>query len=116
MVYFFSIIFAAASLILVARPLFQSRKHLRYEDDAFLSEQEKKLALLKTKKQLINDNIAEHEFEFAMGKMSQEDFDRLLQGCKNDLQAVNKSIEAFGIKRDIDDLIESEVSERRKLK
>jgi hypothetical protein len=116
MQYFFLIVFAAVSLVFVARPLFQSKKQLRYEDELFLSGGEKQLAFLKTKKQLILDNISEHEFEFAMGKLSQEDFDRLRLGCEKDLKALNKSIESFEIKKEIDDLIESEVSARRKLK
>ncbi len=116
MLHFFLIVFAAAALVYVARPLFYSKKHPYYEDDSPVSGVEEALNLQKAKKQLILDNISEHEFEFAMGKLSGEDFERLRGGCEKDLQAVEQSIEAFEVKRDIEDLIESEVSARRKLK
>jgi hypothetical protein len=116
MEYFFLIGFAAAALVYVARPLYHSEKHLYYRDEPLVSGPETELNLLKAKKRLILDNISEHEFEFAMGKLSRDDFERLRRGCDNDLQTVNQSIEAFEIKQDIADLIESEVDARRKLK
>jgi len=116
MMYFFLIVFAAAALLYAARPLLDSKKHMDLGDDALLSGDEEDRRLLEAKKRLILDNVSEHEFEFAMGKLSQEDFDRLRRGCENDLQAVNRAIEAFHLRRDIEDRIESEVAARRRLK
>jgi hypothetical protein len=116
MEYFFLIGFAAAALLYVARPLFHSAKHSSLVDDTLLSGTETELSFLKGKQRLILDNISEHEFEFAMGKLSQEDFDRLRRGCEKDLHAVNQSIEAFEAGQDISDVIESEVDARRRLK
>jgi hypothetical protein len=116
MEYFFLIGFALAALLYVARPLFVSAKHPFPVDDARVSGMETELNFLKAKQRFILDNISEHEFEFAMGKLSNEDFERLRRGCENDLQAVNQSIEVFESGKDIADLIESEVDARRKLK
>ncbi|MFH1756162.1 MAG: hypothetical protein ABIA59_10735 [Candidatus Latescibacterota bacterium] len=116
MVYFFIVVFGAVSLVLIARPLFSSKKHLYCEDDYASPGNELELAYWKAKKQLLADNTGDLEFEFEMGKLSQEDYDRLSKDCAAELQTINQTLAAFDVRRDIDDLIESDVAARRKLK
>ncbi|NIM19148.1 MAG: hypothetical protein GTO51_02065 [Candidatus Latescibacteria bacterium] len=116
MAYFFLGIFAVVALLFVAQPLLSSKRYLLYLEDMFDFGGERKLDYLDAKKQVIQDNISDLEFEYQMGKLSEEDFDRLRKDCNRETEEVDKAIDALKIKREIEELIESEIDSRRKIK
>lgn len=116
MAYFLLGILSVASVLFVAYPLYSPKKYLLYIEDIFDIGECKRLSYLHSKKESIYANIKDLEFEYQMGKLSEEDFIALREGYMAEAAAVLRSIEELKIKTEIEELIESEVRSRRKIK
>ena len=113
---FFIGIFATLALIFVVYPVINPRKYLYYLDDLLGSSEEKKISYLLQKKSLVYDNIKDLDFEHEMGKLAESDHERLRNGLMEEAEAVVGEIDKAQIKREIDELIEREVENKRKFK
>jgi len=109
-------IMATAALIFVVYPVISPRKYLYYLDDLLGSGEEKKTSYLQQRKTLVYDNIKDLDFEHEMGKLAQGDYQRLRAGLMEEAEIVVKEIDQAKIKREIDELIEREVRDQRKIK
>ena len=76
---------------------------------------QKKLNYLRSKKALVYDNIRDLEQEYEMGKLAEEDYNRLRSTLLLEAEEVVREIDDAQIKRDIDDLIEGDVEGHRRL-
>jgi hypothetical protein len=113
---FFIGIFATLALIFVVYPVINPRKYLYYLDDMLGSSEEKKISYLRQKKTLVYDNIKDLDFEHDMGKLAVSDYERLRGGLMEEAEVVVKELDRAQIKREIDELIEREVENKRKFK
>ena len=107
---------ATVALIFVVYPVISPKKYLYYLDDLLGSGTEKKLSFLEQKKTLVYDNIKDLDFENEMGKLAENDYVRLRGSLLEEAEQVVKEIDEAQIKREIDELIEHEVREQRKIK
>jgi hypothetical protein len=107
---------ATAALIFVVYPVISPRKYLYYLDELLGSGEEKKVTYLHQRKALVYDNIKDLDFEHEMGKLAQGDYQRLRAGLMEEAEIVVKELDEAKIKREIDDLIEREVRDQRKIK
>ena len=113
---FFIGIFATLALIFVVYPVINPRKYLYFLDDLLGSSEEKKISYLQQKKTLAYDNIKDLDFEHDMGKLAESDYQRLRGGLMDEAENVVIELDKAQIKREIDDLIEREVQDKRKIK
>ena len=81
-------IVALIALFAVAQPLFSKRKYLYYLEDMFELGDERQRRYLNDKKATAMENLRELDFDFEMGKLSQEDHDRLRQDYMHEAQQV----------------------------
>ncbi len=109
-------IFSAAALIVVTYPLLSSRRRYLSLEGIFDASSEKKLSDLQARRALVIDSIDELEFEYRMGKLSPEDFERLQRDYMAEAKKTASAADALKITRELEDLIEREVRSRRKLK
>lgn len=109
-------ILALLALALVARPLFNPRRHLYYFEEMLGGGTQKKLNYLHSRKALVYDNIKDLEMEFEMGKLAEADFKRLRMELLSEAEQIVREIDEAQIKRDLEDLIESDVRSHRKIK
>lgn len=109
-------ILATVALIFVAYPLVNPRKYQYYLDDLLGSSEEKKISYLQQKKSVVYDNIKDLEFEHEMGKLADTDYDRLRNGLMEEAENVVQEIDRARIKRELDELIEREVLQKRRFK
>jgi len=107
-------IFSAAALAFVAYPLVNSRRYMYYLEDTLGLNEAKKLNYLRSQKNLVFDNIKDLDFEHQMGKLSEADYNRLRDGLMGEAEGVVAEIDKAEIKRDIEVLIEDDVSSRRR--
>lgn len=109
-------IFATLALIFVVYPVITPGKFRYYLDDLLGSNEEKKVSYLQQRKALVYDNIKDLDFEHAMGKLAESDYERLRGGLMNEAEAVVRELDEARIKREIDALIERDVQNKRKIK
>ena len=109
-------ILSTAALIFVAYPLINPNRHLYFLEDMLGLGDQKKLNYLYSQRALVYENIKDLEMEHDMGKLSEADFKRLREGLMLEAQAIVKAIDDAKVKREIDDLIEKDVSTHRKIK
>ncbi|MDH3197686.1 MAG: hypothetical protein OEO21_05545 [Candidatus Krumholzibacteria bacterium] len=107
---------ATAALVYVAYPLVSPKRHLYYLEDMLGLGEQKKLNYLYSKRNLAYDNIKDLENEFAMGKLSEADFTRLRDGLLVEAQEVLAEIDKAHVKREIEDLIEADARDHRRIK
>ncbi len=90
-------------------PLFkESRGNLEVE---LLAETE--LDRLLTRKSVIYTNLRDLEFEFKLGRLGDDDFERLQAGYKSDAALVLKRLDALGAQDNLDEKIEQTIQTRR---
>jgi hypothetical protein len=110
------ILFAAGATLFVMYPLYSRKRYLYNLEDMFELGDAKTLNFLESKKASVYDNIKELDFEYEMGKLSEEDYSSLRQGYMAEAQEVVKALENLKVKEEIEELIEGEVRSRRKIK
>ncbi len=116
MEYYLIGIFLVGALLFVALPLLAPHKRLHSLEELFENREAKNIDYLAAKKKLVSDNISDLEFEYRMGKLSKEDFERLQQGSTKEAGEVDKAMSALKINEEIEQRIENKISKRRKLK
>ena len=110
------LIIAVLSLAFVAQPLFNPRRYVYYFDEILGGKTQKQLTYLLSKKALVYDNIKDLEQEHDMGKLSDDDFNRLRNALLLEAEQVVKETDEAEMKREIEDLIENDVRSHRKIK
>ena len=113
---FFAGIFATLALIFVVYPVINPSKYRYYLDDLLGSSAEKRVSYLQQKKTLVYDNIKDLDFEHDMGKLAQADYDRLRAGLMDEAETVVGELDKARVQREIDELIERDVQDKRKIK
>ena len=106
---------SAAALGFVAYPLVSSKRHLYYLEDMLGLGDQKKLAYLYAKRSTVLENLRDLDNEFAMGKLSDDDHKRLRAGLMAEAAEVIQQIDEAHLRREIEDMIESDVKSRRKV-
>ena len=106
--------FACAALVMVAGcyvliPLFREPKG---ESGADLPD-ETELDRLLDRKALIYRSIRDLDFEHAMGRLSDADYQRLQADYKNDAALILQKLDQLGASEDLDKAIEKEIAARR---
>ena len=115
MAYLFIAILTLAAISFIAYPMVSKRRYLHRLEDLFDLGDTKRLNYLHGKKASILDNIRELDFEYEMGKLSEEDYTRLREGYLKEAHDVVGDIDGLKIKEEIEELIESEVRSRRRI-
>ena len=105
-----------AAVILVLRPLASRGKYRFDPEDTFALGDVRRLNYLNAQKATIMENIKELDFEHDMGKLSEEDYSRLRNDYLREVQEVVAAIDKLKIQEEIEELIESEVRSRRRIK
>ena len=109
-------IFATLALIFVVYPVINPSKYRYYLDDLLGTSEEKKISHLQQQKALVYDNIKDLEFEHDMGKLAQSDYDRLRAGLMNEAETVVNELDRARVKHEIDELIERDIQDKRRIK
>lgn len=108
--------FATVALFAVAQPLFSKRKYLYYIEDIFELGDQRQRRYLDNMKATVMENLRELDFDYEMGKLSQEDYERLRQDYMAEAQTVVVQLDDLAVKEEIERLIEGDVKARRKIK
>ncbi len=107
-------IVAIVALVLVAYPLVSPRRQMYYLEDVLGLGQHKKLNYLYSQRELVYDNIRDLDQEYEMGKLSEADFARLRDGLLSEAQEIVRQIDQAHVRREIEDLIESDARKARR--
>jgi hypothetical protein len=105
-----------AGVAFVLRPLVGRGKYRFEPEDTFALGDVRRLNYLNGQKATIMDNIKELDFEHDMGKLSEEDYSRLRNDYLREVQEVVAAIDKLKIQEEIEELIESDVRNRRRIK
>ena len=108
-------ILSAAALGFVAYPLVSSKRHLYYLEDMLGMGEQKKLAYLYTRRSTVYDNLRDLDNEFAMGKLSETDHQRLRDSLLAEAADVVKQIDEAHMRREVEEMIERDARSRRKV-
>jgi hypothetical protein len=106
---------SAAAMGFVVYPLVSGRRHLYYLEDMLGVGDQKKLAYLYARRATVYDNLRDLDNEFAMGKLSETDHQRLRDSLMAEAAEVVAEIDAAHMRREIEDMIESDAKSRRKV-
>ncbi len=107
-------LFALAGVLLILHPLVTRKKYRLEPEDTFALGEVRQLNHLNAKKATILDNIKELDFDYEMGKLSDDDHSALRADCLREAQEVVQAVEQLKIREEIEELIESEVRNRRR--
>ncbi len=113
MVYTIIAFLTVGALIFIAHPLLARRHGIDLEELFDLGDTRQR-RYLDGKKVSIMDNLKELDFEYEMGKLSDEDYNRLRQGYLQEAQETIQAIDKLKVREEIEELIESEVRSRRR--
>ncbi|MDH3215407.1 MAG: hypothetical protein OEN01_03840 [Candidatus Krumholzibacteria bacterium] len=111
-------IIAAFTLIgvyLVIHPILTKNKYCAEFEDIFAFGDSRQLDYLNSKKALVLENIKELDFEYDMGKLSDEDYTALRHDYLKEAQETVQAIDKLKVREEIEELIESEVRSRRRI-
>jgi hypothetical protein len=107
---------AVGVVALITHPLFGRQRKLYRIEDAFEFNDTRELNHLSLKKARIEENLRDLDFEYQMGKLTDQDYAALRSGHVVELDEVTAAIEKHRTKEEIEELIESEVRSRRRIK
>jgi hypothetical protein len=108
------VLFAGVAAAAVIYPLVSRKRYLYDIEHVFSTGDVRQLNYLNGKKELVLENLKELDFEYEMGKLSEEDYSRLRQGYLAEAEEVVQAIDKLKIQAEIEQLIESDVRERRR--
>lgn len=108
-------LYSAAALVFVAYPLVSPKRHLYYLDDMLGGGDQKKLAYLYSRRNVVYDNLRDLDNEFQMGKLSAADHQRLRDGLMAEAADIVREIDAAHVRREVEDAFERDVRSRRKV-
>ncbi len=116
MEYIVIVLVAIAAVVFVSYPLFGRQRRLYHIEDAFEFGDARQLGYLNLTKGRIEENLRELEFEYQMGKLSEQDYAALRDGYASEVEEAAKVLDKFKVREEIETLIESEVRSRRRIK
>jgi hypothetical protein len=97
------------SAVYVLAPLFtEPRGNLEAE---LLAETD--LDRLLNRKAVVYTNLKDLEFEFKMGRLSEQDYRRLESGYKTEAAAILQKLDQLGVEKDLDEAIDREITARK---
>lgn len=105
---------AVAAVFFLLYPMVSRRKYRFEPEDTFSLGDVRRLNYLNAEKALILDNIKELDFEYEMGKLSDEDYASLRGDYLREAEEILADIDQLKIREEIEELIEGEVRARRK--
>jgi hypothetical protein len=114
MVYTIIAVLTVGALIFIAHPLLARKRHMLDLEEIFDLGDTRQRRYLDGKKVSIMDNVKELDFEYEMGKLSDEDYSRLRQGYLQEAQETIQAIDELKVREEIEELIEAEVRSRRR--
>ncbi|MFQ5511553.1 MAG: hypothetical protein ACE5EO_06845 [Candidatus Krumholzibacteriia bacterium] len=114
MVYTVIALLAVGALIFIAYPLVSRKRHLPDLEDMFDLGDTRQRRYLDGKKLSIIDNLKELDFEYEMGKLSEEDYGGLRDGYLKEAQETIQALDKLKVREEIEELIESEVRAKRR--
>lgn len=104
-----------AGIFFVVRPIV-SKSRYRFEfENVFDFGDTKQLDYLNSKKARVLENIRELDFEYEMGKLSDEDYSSLRNDYLREAQEIVLAIDKLKVREEIEGLIESDVRSRRRI-
>jgi predicted transcriptional regulator len=103
------------SVLFIAYPLVARSRSLYDLDNLVELGDTKQRRYLESKKRTVLDNIKDLDFEHDMGKLSAEDYERLRAGYLSEAQKIVEELDKLAVREEIDELIEAEVRERRRV-
>jgi hypothetical protein len=108
------ILFVTIAASAAVYPLVSRKRYLYDIDHVFSTGDVRRLNYLNGEKELVLDNLKELDFDYEMGKLSDEDYTRLRNGYLAEAQEVVQAIDKLQVQVEIEQLIESDVRERRR--
>ncbi|HET6348164.1 MAG TPA: hypothetical protein VFH88_03680 [Candidatus Krumholzibacteria bacterium] len=108
-------ILAALAFALVVYPLVSPRRHLYYLDDMLGLGEQKKLNYLYARRSVVYDNLRDLDNEFQMGKLSDDDHQRLRDGLMAEAAQIVREIDDAHVRREVEDAIEADARSRRRI-
>lgn len=106
---------AVAAIFFTLYPLVTRRKYRFEPEDAFSLGDVRRLNYLNAEKTLVLENIKDLDFEYDMGKLSDEDYASLRSDYLKEAEGILRDIDQLKIREEIEELIEGEVRSRRKI-
>lgn len=105
----------ACGLLLVAAGFFVVQPLLREPKGNLEAEllAETDLDRLLNRKAVVYSNLKELEFEYKLGRLSDADFRRLESGYKAEAALILRQLDALGVEKNLDELLERDVASRR---
>lgn len=108
-------ILSAVAIFLIARPMLSRKRYLYHLEDIFDMRDARQLNYLNSLKMSVLENLKELEFEYEMGKLSDEDYKRLRNDYLREAEDVVQAIDKLKIREEIEELIEREARARRRI-
>jgi hypothetical protein len=109
-------ILAAAAFAFVVYPIVSPRRHLYYLDDMLGVGEQKKLNYLYARRSVVYENLRDLDNEHQMGKLTEEDHQKLRDGLMAEAAGIVKEIDEAHIRREVEDAIEADVRAQRRIK
>jgi hypothetical protein len=109
-------ILGAAAFALVVYPIISPRRHLYYLDDMLGLGEQKKLNYLYARRSVVYENLRDLDNEHQMGKLTEEDHQKLRDGLMTEAAGIVKEIDAAHIRREVEDAIEADARSQRRIK
>lgn len=105
----------ACGVLLLAAGLFVIQPLLREPKGNLEAEllAETDLDRLLNRKAVVYSNLKELEFEYKLGRLSDADFRRLEAGYKSEAALILRQLDALGVEKNLDELLERDVASRR---
>jgi hypothetical protein len=104
------------ALVYIFWPLFMSKKNVMLGDHTAASSEITRMNELSEKLEQMVTEKEDLEFEHEMGKLSDEDFTRLLGETTSETDKLSKVMGALKVKEATDEAIEKNILEKRKMK
>ena len=114
MVYFLIALLGGAAIFFIVHPLLARKRHLYDLEEIFDLGDTRQRRYLDGKKASILSNLKELDFEYEMGKLSDEDYNRQRQGYFKEAQDTVQALDKLKVREEIEQLIETEVRARRR--
>jgi len=109
-------ILAAAAFAFVVYPIVSPRRHLYYLDDMLGVGEQKKLNYLYARRSVVYENLRDLDNEHQMGKLTEEDHQKLRDGLMAEAAGIVKEIDEAHIRREVEDAIEADARAQRRIK
>ena len=107
-------ILSVAAIVFALYPMLSRQRYLYEIEDVFTSGNVRELNYLNNKKELVFSNLKELDFEYEMGKLAEDDYNRLRNDYLHEAEETVQAIDNLKVREEIENLIERDVSARRR--